>query len=85
MSLASELSRIKFRVNRVRVTLQLSVSQSFPLGVEPLWDSWPDFGCSQDSWGLFVMGRLPWREDRSVMLQVTVLVCVGGIYICTFL
>jgi len=23
-----------------------SVSQSVRLGTEPLWDSWPDFGCS---------------------------------------
>jgi hypothetical protein len=34
---------------RIRVTLQPTVSQSVHVGVEPLWDSWPEFGCSQDS------------------------------------
>jgi hypothetical protein len=32
----------------VWVTLRLTVCQSVRLGIEPLWDSWPDSGYSQD-------------------------------------
>jgi hypothetical protein len=34
-----------------------SVSQSVRLDVEPLWNSWPNFGCSRED--SFVVGRLP--------------------------
>jgi hypothetical protein len=37
----------------VRQTASQSVSHSVSLGVEPLRESWPDFDCSQDSWGYF--------------------------------
>jgi hypothetical protein len=43
-----------------------SVSQSVRLAVESLRDSWPYFGCSEDSCD-FVMGHLPFKEDWSVM------------------
>jgi len=36
---------------RVRVTLQLTTGQSVRLGIKSLWDSRPNFGCSQDSCG----------------------------------
>jgi len=39
------------------------VSQSWHWVV---WESWSDFGCSQDICG-FVMGRPPWQEDRSAV------------------
>jgi len=35
----------------VSQSISQSVSQSLHLGIELLWDSWPDFGCSQDSCG----------------------------------
>jgi hypothetical protein len=43
---------------RVKVTLELTVGRSVShsvrpsvlFDIEPFWDSWPDFGCSQDSY-----------------------------------
>jgi len=55
---------------RVIFTFHLTASQSVrpsvQIGVEPLWDSWTDFGCSQDSCG-FVVGRSPCWEDGSIL------------------
>jgi hypothetical protein len=47
-----------------RQLVSQSVSQSVSLGIEPLWDIWQDFGCSQDSCG-FVCYGASWQEDRS--------------------
>jgi hypothetical protein len=44
-----------------------SVSQSVSLGVEPLRDIRPAFGCSQTIAFLFVVGRALCREDGSVI------------------
>jgi hypothetical protein len=53
---------------RVIVTLQLtvgrSVSQSVRLGVEPLRNSWPDFGFGQNSCFFVCLGAFPLSRQQ---------------------
>jgi len=52
----------------VGVSLELVITLSGHFGVKPVRDSWPDFGCSQDSYGFGYhgMGRPVSRENGSV-------------------
>jgi hypothetical protein len=61
----------------VRITLQLTVSQSF-LASDPSATHEPDSGCSQNSCGFVYRKCPPCQQDRSVMHLTSV------IYICTF-
>jgi len=41
-----------------------SVNQCISLGVEPLQDSWPHFGCSRESWGFVCSGASSLSRGR---------------------
>jgi len=46
------------RVDSVRVTLQMTIGLSVSPSVRLLRDPWPDFDCSQDSWGFACHGAI---------------------------
>jgi hypothetical protein len=59
-----------------------SLSQSVHLGVEPLWDSLPDFGCSQDNCGfIFSWGILP-DERTGLSSNTSQFLIVGSTSLC---
>jgi hypothetical protein len=63
-----ETPLFKFKVT-LRLTVGQSVSQSVSLGVEPHLGIMTRYLLLFDSYGLVIVGRPLWREDRSVFCQ----------------
>jgi hypothetical protein len=56
-----------WRINQVKVTLRLTISQSVSSGVEPHLRPMARYFLLFDSYGLVILGRPLWREDGSVL------------------
>jgi hypothetical protein len=79
MNGAASQSQSHYSWRSVGRSVGRSVSQSVSLGVEHPWDSWQDFGCSQDSCD-FVCHGTSSLTRRLVCLVTCHSFCVGNIY-----
>jgi hypothetical protein len=67
----------------VSQSVNQSISQSVHLSILPLWDSWPDFGCSQESCGFVCRGASS-LTGGGVCHVTSQSLCLYWWYICTF-